>query len=133
MDLGVDYLIDTSAYSALNRGDERFKKFFAPDSQLIFPMVVVGELRAGFVRGNRQQENEILLQKVLDHPGVHTVTISEATTRRYAHIYKHLREKGTSINTNDMWIAALALEHNCLLVTLDSDFSHVPDLLVAKI
>lgn len=133
MDLAVDYMIDTSAYSALNRGDERLKKFFAPGSQLIFPMIVVGELRAGFIRGNRQKENEVLLQKVLDHPNAHSITISEATTKHYAHIYQYLRKKGTPINTNDMWIAALALEHGCLLVTLDSDFTRVPDLMVAKL
>lgn len=133
MDLAVDYLIDTSAYSAFNRGDERLKKFFAPGSQLIFPMIVLGELRAGFIRGNRQKENDTLLQKVLDHPNAHTITISETTTKQYARIYQHLRGKGAPINTNDMWIAALALEHNCLLVTLDSDFMRVPDLLVAKL
>lgn len=128
-----DIMLDTSAYSAFNRGDTRLKQFFDPDNQLIVPLVVVGELRAGFALGSRQQENEKLLQRLLDSPNVHIISISDTTTRLFAAIAKKLKQAGTPINVNDMWIAALALEHGCLLVTLDKDFTRVPDLLVAKL
>jgi tRNA(fMet)-specific endonuclease VapC len=128
-----DIMLDTSAYSAFNRGDTRLKQFIDPDNQLIVPLVVVGELRAGFALGSRQQENEKLLQRLLDSPNVHIISISDTTTRLFAAIAKKLKQAGTPINVNDMWIAALALEHGCLLVTLDKDFTRVPDLLVAKL
>jgi len=79
-----------------------------------------------------QKQNEALLQKLLDSPSVNTVTVSDKTTKLFAVIFKQLKLAGTPINTNDMWIAALALENDCLLVTLDSDFNRVPDLLVAQ-
>ena len=128
-----DLMLDTSAYSAFNRGDKRLQQFFDPENQLIVPLVVVGELRAGFALGSKQQENERLLQKLLDSPNVHPITISDTTTKLFAIISKKLRKAGKPINVNDMWIAALALEHGCLLVTLDSDFMRVPDLMIAKL
>ncbi len=127
------FLLDTSAYSAFNRGDKRLKDWFRADNQIIVPLIVVGELRAGFSLGTQRKENEELLQKLLDSPNVITVTITNKTTILFAEIYHRLRRAGTPIGTNDMWIAALTLEHDSLLLTLDSDFYRVPDLLVAKV
>ena len=126
-------LLDTSAYSGFNRGDKRLKDYFRPDIEILVPLIIIGELRAGFAQGTRKEENEALLQKLLDSSNVSTVTISDKTTKLFAAIFKRLKLAGTPINTNDMWIAALALEYDCLLVTLDSDFKRVPDLLIAQI
>jgi len=126
-------VLDTSAYSGFNRGDKRLKIFFRSDNQILIPLIVVGELRAGFSLGTKSQENEALLQKLLDGPNVTTITITDKTTRLFAALFRQLKLAGTPINTNDIWIAALTLEHDCLLVTLDLDFNRVPDLLVAKL
>lgn len=126
-------LLDTSAYSGFNRGDRRLKDYFRPDYEMLVPLITIGELRAGFALGTKKEENEALLQKLLDSSSVSTVTISDKTTKLFAAIYQRLKLACTPINTNDMWIAALALEHDCLLVTLDSDFNRVPDLLIAQI
>jgi tRNA(fMet)-specific endonuclease VapC len=126
-------VLDTSAYSGFNRGDKRLKEFFRLENEIFVPSIVLGELRAGFSLGSKSKENEVLLQKFLDSSNVSTITISDNTTRLFASIFQRLKLAGTPINTNDIWIAALALEHDCLLVTLDSDFKRVPDLLVAEI
>lgn len=126
-------LLDTSAYSGFNRGDKRLKDYFRTDQEMLVPLITVGELRAGFALGTKKEENEALLQKLLDSSSISTVTISDKTTKLFATIFQRLKLAGTAINTNDMWIAALAIEHDCLLVTLDSDFKRVPDLLIAKI
>ena len=125
--------LDTSAYSGFNRGDKRLKEFFRSDNEIFVPLIVVGELRAGFSLGTKSKENEVLLQKFLDSSNVNTITITDKTTRLFAAIFQRLKLAGTPINTNDIWIAALTLEYDCMLVTLDSDFNRVPDLLVAKI
>lgn len=126
-------LLDTSAYSGFNRGDGRLKDYFRPNYEMLVPLIAIGELRAEFALGTREEENEALLQKLLDSPSVSTVTVSDKTAKLFAAIFQRLKLAGTPINTNDMWIAALALEYDCLLVTLDSDFKRVPDLLIAKI
>ncbi len=126
--MAVKYVLDTSAFSAFNRGDARLQSWINVQHEIIVPLVVVGELRAGFAAGARQQVNESLLRRFLDTAHVSVVTISDATTVFYADIFAALRRKGRPINVNDMWIAALALEHNCPVLTLDSDFAHVPAL-----
>ncbi len=126
-------LLDTSAYSGFNRGDKRLKDYFRPDHEMLVPLVILGELRAGFALGTKKEENEALLQKLLDSSNVSTVTISDKTTKLFAAMFQRLKLAGTPINTNDMWVAALALEHDCLLVTLDTDFKRVPDLLIAQV
>src|SRR5882757_202208 len=122
--------LDTSAYSAFNRGDSRLKKWFHVDNEILISLVVVGELRAGFAAGNRKEINEQLLQKFLDAPNVRTVTITNNTTNLFAEIYLRLRKAGKPIGTNDMWIAAMSLEHGVSLLTTDNDFSNVPDLMI---
>jgi len=129
----MSFTLDTSAYSAFNRGDKRLRKWFNSDNEIIMPNIVVGELRAGFAAGNRREENEQLLQRFLDSPNVSIVTITDKTTQVYADIYLKLRQKGKPIGTNDMWIAAMSLELDVSLLTTDTDFAHVPGLVLVKI
>lgn len=131
--ISTKLVLDTSAYTGFNRGDNRLKEFFRTDNEILIPLIVLGELRAGFSLGAKSKENEVLLQKFLDSSNISTITITDKTTRLFAAIFQRLKLAGTPINTNDIWIAALTLEHDCLLITLDSDFNRVPELLVAKI
>jgi predicted nucleic acid-binding protein len=50
------------------------------------------------------------------------------TTYHYAAIYLQLRRQGTPIPTNDLWIAALVIQHEIVLFSRDSHFKHVPQL-----
>ncbi len=68
----------------------------------------------------------------LDAPNVSTLTISDATTTIYAEVFRKLRQTGTPIGTNDMWIAAMTLERGASLLTLDADFSNVPGLVLVS-
>ena len=131
--MAVSVVLDTSAYSAFYRADIRLKPYFNGDNSLIVPLIVVGELRAGFALGNRQRDNNVLLNRFLNSPHVNTVGITDATTSIYASIFRGLHQAGRPIGTNDMWIAAIALEHNHPLLTLDTDFSHVPGLKLTPI
>lgn len=129
----MSFTLDTSAYSAFNRGDKRLIEWFREDNEIIVPRIVIGELLAGFAAGSKRKENEALLQRFLDSPNVNVVTISDSVTKLYAEIYLRLRQKGKPIGTNDMWIAAIALEHDNVLLTLDGGFSEIPDLMIATI
>ena len=129
----MSFTLDTSAYSAFNRGDKRLKEWFREDNEIIVPRIVIGELLAGFAAGNKQKENEALLQRFLDSPNINVVTISDLTTKLYAGIYLRLRQKGKPVGTNDMWIAAITLEQDNVLLTLDGGFSEIPDLMLATI
>lgn len=129
----VSYVLDTSAYSAFNRGDARLKEYFSSENSLLLPLFVIGELRAGFAAGTQQTVNEALLQRFLDSPNVQILMPTLKTTKLFATIYAALRSQGTPIGTTDIWIAACTIEQNAQLVTLDADYKYVKALKRAKI
>jgi tRNA(fMet)-specific endonuclease VapC len=92
------------------------------------PFVVVAELRAGFAHVRRQAENERVLRRFLSKPGVGVLFADDQTTHHYASVYRQLRRQGTPIPTNDMWLAALVLQHNLALHARDRHFDHLPQL-----
>lgn len=128
----MKFTLDTSAFSEFNRGNAKMKQWFRNSHDIIVPLIVVGELRAGFAAGDRRDDNERLLQRFLDSPNVRTATITDETTQLFAQTYLALRQAGTPVGTNDLWIAAVSIEHQCPLLTVDSDFSRIEALELLK-
>jgi len=121
-------LLDTSAYSAHLRGHPEVKVLLQQASEVLLCAISLGELRAGFRKGSKVRENEALLQRFLASPRVRIVPIDEESSQRYAVVHDHLRRQGTPVASNDLWIAACALQHGCRLLTLDRDFEKIPGL-----
>ena len=96
---------------------------------VLLPFIVIGELRGGFAYGNRQIENETALRRFLSKPGVSILFADDQTMHHYASIYRQLRKQGTPIPMNDMWLAALVIQHNLALHARDRHFDHLPQLL----
>ena len=98
------------------------------DRILVCP-AVIGEFKAGIdietKRGRRASER---LDEFLDDPAVVVVSCTDETADYYARIFKALRANGTPIPTNDIWIAASALEHGAAVLSSDGHFSLVPML-----
>jgi len=92
--------------------------------------VVLGELLAGFRRGGRARRNRALLDELLDSPRVAVAPIDEETSSFYAEVHSALRRAGTPIPTNDVWIAASAMQHGLRLVTTDRHFERVGQVAV---
>jgi predicted nucleic acid-binding protein len=92
--------------------------------------VVVGELLAGFLRGRNRRKNQRELDAFLASPRVGVVTIDAETAERYAVIITALRAAGTPIPTNDVWIAASAMQHGLRVTTTDTHYTQVPQILV---
>jgi tRNA(fMet)-specific endonuclease VapC len=95
---------------------------------IVLPFVVLAELRAGFLLGRRQIENERALSMLLLKDGVEVLYADDQTTHHYASVYRQLRKQGTPIPTNDIWLAALVLQHNLALYARDRHFDHLPQL-----
>lgn len=126
----MTFLLDTSAYSAVARGDERLRAPIQRAGQIKLTPVVVGELLAGFKKGGREKENRDLLEEFIQSPRVDVVDIDEGTAEYYAIIHGFLRQAGTPIPSNDVWIAASAAQHGLRLLTLDHHFTRIPHILV---
>jgi len=120
--------LDSNRYTDLTRGDREIAKITEEAEEVLLPFPVLGELRAGFALGKKGAENERVLQRFLLKPGVGVLFASDATTRNYAMLFRQLRRQGTPIPTNDIWIAALVVEHGLALSTRDRHFRHLPQL-----
>ena len=70
------------------------------------------------------------MARFLDSPRVNLIDVDEETARRYAVIFSTLRAAGTPIPTNDLWIAASAMQHGLRLLTADAHFEKVPQILL---
>lgn len=123
--------LDTSAYAAFKRNHAEVVARLRRAREILVPTVVLGELLGGFEAGTRNRRNRDELRLFLESPRVRLVSITAETAERYAVIYVALRAAGTPIPTNDLWIAASTMEHGTELVTLDRDFGHVAQILVA--
>ena len=123
-------MLDTSAYSAFKRGNADVLDALRQSSRLLLPSIAIGELLAGFELGSRRQRNQAELAEFLTSARVAIVDVTQSTGQRYAHIFAFLRRAGTPIPTNDLWIAALAMEHGVELLTADAHFQQVPHILV---
>jgi len=124
----MNVAIDTNAYIDFIRGEPSKVQTFRTATNLYMPLIVLGELRAGFAMGTQQSINSVNLHRFLNRPRVSVLLADEQTTHHYAHIYSELRKQGITIPTNDMWIAALAIQHNLILCTSDAHFRHIPQL-----
>jgi tRNA(fMet)-specific endonuclease VapC len=124
----VRLALDTNCYSDLARGEPEIRRLAESAAELFLPFVVLAELRAGFRSGGRALQNETTLIRFLQKPSVAVLWATEETTRIWAGLYAQLREAGTPIPQNDLWIAALTLEHDLLLATRDAHFRKLPQL-----
>jgi tRNA(fMet)-specific endonuclease VapC len=120
--------LDTNAYAAAARGEGRFVALTRAAHHVYLPFVVVAELRAGFAAGSLGRQNEAILGQFLGAPRVSILYADDQTTHHYAHLFAQLRRQGTPIPTNDLWIAALVIQHDLALLTSDGHFSHLPQL-----
>jgi len=114
--------LDTSAYSAFKRNHPQLRYRIQEASQILLNPVVLGELQAGFLKGSRLRESLEELAQFLDSPRVSVVLIDEETSEHYAAIFDPLRQAGTPIPTNDIWIAASAVQYDSILLTTDPHF-----------
>lgn len=125
--------LDTNGYSALQIGDSPKLKLVVDQAEaLIIPFIVDAELRAGFQKGQRKTDNYDKLQKFHALDRVLIEWPNDLTNELYAQIWTDLARKGKPIPTNDIWIAAICLQHQLPIATNDSHFDDVPLLQVLK-
>lgn len=119
------YCLDTSAYSNFKRARPRIVKLLTEAEWIAVPSIVVGELWAGFLKGSRAVENQQELLEFLAHPVVHEVVADQEVAIAYAEIVDALRQAGTPLPSNDVWIAATAATTGSTVLTYDAHFKAI--------
>ena len=121
-------LLDTNAYSALLRGHDEVADRVRRAERVVFSTVVAGELLLGFRLGTRLKKNMAELDAFLENPYVSLIPVTLTTADRFARIAAALRVKGRPIPTNDIWIAAHAMEAGAELLSFDAHFGAIDGL-----
>ena len=119
-------ILDTNAVSALLRGDADLARLLETSERHHLPVVVIGEYRYGLICSRHRQTLTAFLNTLIRESLV--LRIDEATTAQYAAVRHELREPGRPIPENDVWIAALALQHQQPVVSRDEHFDGVAGL-----
>ncbi|MBL8952171.1 MAG: type II toxin-antitoxin system VapC family toxin [Myxococcaceae bacterium] len=119
---------DTNAYRQLLDGDAKATSVLRTAERICLPVPVLAELRFGFLNGSRARVNLANLDAFVEGERVEVLACDDETARRYAELRLQLKRQGTPIPMNDIWIAALTLQHGATLFTRDADFDHLPQL-----
>ena len=125
-------LLDTNAYSAFKLGDTSIIEVIRHAEVIGISPIVLGELLGGFECGTKAKKNREELQAFLSSSRIRFYPVTLDTPIFYSQIYSVLRSKGNPIPTNDMWIAAQAIEHGCVLCTYDKHFKVIDGLLTGN-
>ncbi len=124
----VRVALDTNRLTDLFQGDMALADLLGTCEEVWVPLIVLGEMKAGFYGGSQQHRNEALLQAFLAKPTVGILFPGRETAESYARLFVQLKRAGTPIPDNDLWIAAQVLEHDLQLITRDPHFEHLPQL-----
>ena len=119
-------ILDTNALSALAEGESAAVAQVGRSNQVAIPVIVLGEYRFGIARSRHRSEYEGWLEQILSVSRV--LDVSEETTIRYAEIRVELKQAGTPIPSNDVWIAALCRQHALPVLTRDQHFDLIEGL-----
>ena len=119
-------ILDTNGLSSMADGDMKLAPLLQQAPELAVPVIVLGEYQYGIRLSRYRPRYESWLTKLLATCRV--LVIDERTAGLYAEVRHELKRSGHPIPENDIWIAALALQHNSPLVTRDQNFDFVPGL-----
>ena len=116
-------ILDTNAVSALLRGDTALAALLEPAERHHLPVIVIGEYRYGLFRSRHRKALQAILETLIRESLV--LRVDETTTTYYAAVRDELRDAGRPMPENDVWIAALARQHDQPIVSRDEHFDEI--------
>ncbi|MDY6877861.1 MAG: type II toxin-antitoxin system VapC family toxin [Chloroflexota bacterium] len=113
-------LLDTNIIIALFGQDEAVLNHLQGAAEVFVPVIAIDELYYGAYKSRWSSKN---IQRVQEFTAANTVLACDGQTAvAYGRVKNELRQKGTPIPENDVWIAALALQYDLVLATRDKHF-----------
>lgn len=121
--------LDTNRYRDLVDGVPEARETVYDSMEVVIPFAVLGELHHGFRYGTRRAENEAILQSLLSQPIVRVRYPDADTLSIWADLAADLQRRGFKLPHNDLWIAAICVQHGLHLYTRDSHFDRLPQVM----
>ena len=120
------FLLDTNIVIAIFANEVAVLQHIAQAEEVYIPVVVIGELYYGAFNSGQAAKN---LKKIDEFTlSINKLDTNLATAKQYGIIKKQLKEKGKPIPENDIWIAAIAMQHQLTLVSRDNHLSYIDGL-----
>jgi len=119
-------ILDTNALSAFADDVPPVVQQIATAEELHIPVIVLGEYRFGIATSRRRREYEAWLTRGRAFWNV--LPVVEETAMHYGAIRQQLKRAGAPLPANDLWIAALAQQHDLAILSRDTHFDAVPTL-----
>ncbi|MDW7649986.1 MAG: type II toxin-antitoxin system VapC family toxin [Bacillota bacterium] len=120
------YLLDTNIIIGLFKGDSLIKKNLGSVQEAFVPTIALGELYYGALKSKRHVENIKVIEDFSF--SFSALSCDKITAKYYGEVKKELWEKGNPQPENDVWIAALALQHDLILASRDKQFTNILQL-----
>jgi len=116
-------ILDTNAVSDLLAGNPDLENLLVHSEKHHLPIIVIGEYRFGLMVSRKRKVLEPLLDRLEEECIV--LSPDRNTARQYARIRYELKKKARPIPENDIWIAALACQHQLEVASNDERFDQV--------
>ena len=123
-----EILVDANVIVAVFKAEQAILSRIQAAQEVYVSAVSVGELIYGALKSTNQAQNLKQIDDLINNLVV--LPCDADTARAYAGIKHGLKQKGRPIPDNDLWIAALAVQHDLHLVTLDKHFGEIDQLSV---
>jgi tRNA(fMet)-specific endonuclease VapC len=124
------YLLDTNIIIAALFSDAEVLDRIDDADEYFVSTIVLGEMLYGAFHSTNVEANLERLRAFIDRAGF--LSCDDQTAELYGEIKTSLRQQGSPIPDNDIWIAASALQHSLTLVTRDVHFDKVNNLQRAR-
>ncbi|NOS99744.1 MAG: PIN domain-containing protein [Phycisphaerales bacterium] len=131
----MNYLLDTNHWSYIQRRHPAVLSHLqtlSNDAVLYMPVIAQAELLAGVeltVAGRRKDELRRLYEHVVGE-SAQILPVDSRVAEQFAATFARLHRAGRPIETNDIWIAAIAAVHDCIVVSNDAHFRSIEGLRV---
>ena len=116
-------ILDTNALSDFFQDVKALKPHLEQADIVCLPVIVLGEFRFGLNSSKKHRVLTAKLDEFVEETSV--LAIEETTTHHYAEVRRELKDAGTPIPENDVWIAALVRQHRLPLLSNDQHFDYV--------
>jgi len=119
-------LLDTSVIVALLRGDETVAETLQNVDEVFTSIIALGELLYGVRRSAHPTKNR---DRVDDFTAsLDALPCDRLTAEVHSRLKHGLRQKGTPIPDNDLWVAATAVQYALVLASRDEHFAEIEEV-----
>ena len=124
--MNIRLVLDTSAVLAYFQGSDAARQAMNRAEMVYLPSVSVGELYFGARKCSRPAQEEAKIEAIIDR--TEAINVEYATARVYGAIIHQLESEGERIPLNDIWIAAMTMQHGFTLLARDAHFARIEGL-----